>query len=301
MYVPSGDRELWTRCDGAENGAPILFIAGANASGLMWPDEFVELFIAEGFRAIRYDHRDTGKSTFRRFEECPYSVEDLANDAIAVLNGWRVEKSHVVGLSLGATIGQVLALDYPERLTSMTLMCGAALDVDFVGNIGRAFSGELSPDGLPLPRRSALEALAQRSRSIENVDVALESRVNEWQILAGDKVPFNAEEFLEWERRSIEHAGSFDLPNNHAFAKPVALSRGEELRRVTVPTLVIQGIEDPLNPPPHGRHIADLVPSARLVEMEGLGHALPGYFHRSIAQEIIRHAKQSHASAQLKK
>jgi len=68
------------------------------------------------------------------------------------------------------------------------------------------------------------------------------------------------------------------------------------LRRVSVPTLVIQGTEDPLNPPPHGRHIADLIPSARLVEIEGLGHALPGCFHQLIAQEIIRHAEQSHAS-----
>lgn len=296
MYVRSGDRELWTRSDGGEDGSPILFIAGANASGLMWPDEFIELLTSAGFRAIRYDHRDTGKSTFRTFEEDPYTVEDLANDAIAILDGWKVEKAHVVGLSLGATIGQVLALDYPDRLLSMTLMCGAALDVDFVGNIGRAFSGEPAPDGLPLPKRSVLEALAQRSRSIDDLDAALESRVNEWQILAGDKIPFNAEEFLEWERRSIEHAGSLTLPSNHALAKPVALARGEELRRVSVPTLVIQGTEDPLNPPPHGRHIADLIPSARLVEIEGLGHALPGCFHQLIAQEIIRHAEQSHAS-----
>lgn len=65
---------------------------------------------------------------------------------------------------------------------------------------------------------------------------------------------------------------------------------------MSVPTLVIQGTEDPLNPPPHGRHIADLKPSARLVEIEELGHARPGCFHQSIAQEIIRNAEQSHAS-----
>src|SRR5690554_5001870 len=295
-FVSLGDRELWTRCDGPDDGAPILFVAGANASGLMWPDEFVSLFTSAGFRVIRYDHRDTGKSTFKRFDEFPYTVEDLAKDAIAVLDGWGIERSHVVGLSLGATIGQVLALDYPHRLNGITLMCGAALDVDFVGNIGRAFSGESSTDGLPLPRKDVLEALAQRSRSVQSLDEALEGRIKEWKLLSGHKIPFNPDEFFVWERRSIEHAGTWELPSNHAFAKPVPLERGKELRRIAVPTLVIQGTEDPLNPPPHGRHIADLIPTARLVEVDGLGHALPGYFHRRIAEEIIRHAEQSHAA-----
>jgi pimeloyl-ACP methyl ester carboxylesterase len=294
IYVPSGDRRLWTQCIGEENGEPILFVAGANASGLMWLDECLELFTSAGVRAIRYDHRDTGKSTFRRFEEFPYTVEDLGRDAIAVLDGWGIEESHLVGLSLGATIGQVLALDYPQRLKSLTLMCGAALDVDFVGNIARALSGESSPDGSPLPGKDVLEALAQRGRRVQTLDEALEGRIKEWKLLCGHAISFDADEFRAWERRSIEHAGTWELPGNHAFAKPVPRDRGRELRRATVQTLVNQGTEDPLNPPPHGKHVADLMPSAHLVEIDGLGHALPGCFQRRIAEEIIGHAKQRH-------
>nr|WP_275423129.1 MULTISPECIES: alpha/beta fold hydrolase [unclassified Modicisalibacter] len=271
-------------------------VSGANASALMWPDEFVDLLVSKGYRVIRYDHRDTGRSTFIEFDSDPYAVEDLASDAVSILDAWEVDKAHVVGLSIGATLGQVLALDHSDRLYSLTLMCGAALDVDFVGNIGRAFSGESSPDGLPLPNKAVLEALSERATPSESMEEELDRRVKEWGLLSGKKLEFDAADFRLREQRCIDHAGTWVQPGNHAMATPVPLSRGRELGKVSVPVLVIQGAEDPLNPPPHGKHIADLLPNGRLVEIDGLGHCLPKALLPRIADEIAHHAEKSHAA-----
>lgn len=295
-FVSVNDRLLWSQSVGSEEGEAILLVSGANASALMWPDEFVELLVSRGYRVIRYDHRDTGRSTFIEFDDAPYTVEDLASDAVSILDAWDVDKAHVVGLSMGATIGQVLALDYSDRLHSLTLMCGAALDVDFVGNIGRAFSGERSPDGLPLPNKQVLEALAARATPTGSIEEELDRRVKEWRLLSGAKLEFDAADFRLREQRCIDHAGTWAQPGNHAMATPVPLARGKELRKVSVPALVIQGFEDPLNPPPHGRHIADLLPNGRLIEIDGLGHCLPKALLSRLADEIGNHAEQSHAA-----
>lgn len=294
--VNIGGRSLWSESIGSEQEDTVLLVAGANAPALMWPDELVELLVSKGYHVIRYDHRDTGRSTFMEFDEAPYTVEDLAADAISVLDAWDVTKAHVVGLSIGASLGQVLALDHPERLHSLTLMCGAALDVDFVGNMTRAFSGESSPDGLPLPKKEVLEALSQRARPTRTKEEELDRRVNEWRLLSGNKLAFDESDFRQREQRCIEHAGTWIQPGNHALATPVPLSRGSELKGAHVPTLVIQGSEDPLNPPPHGKHIADSLLNGRLVEIDGLGHCLPKALLSRLAEEIANHAEQSHAA-----
>lgn len=296
-FVSVDGRLLWSHSVGPDEGDAILLVSGANASALMWPDELVERFVSKGYRVIRYDHRDTGRSTFIAFDDAPYAVEDLASDAVSILDAWEVEKAHVVGLSMGATIGQVLALDHSDRLYSLTLMCGAALDVDFVGNIGRAYSGESSPDGLPLPNKEVLEALSARATPSASLEEELGRRVKEWSLLSGNKLEFDASDFRLREQQCIDHAGTWAQPGNHAMAAPVPLSRGRELGKVRVPALVIQGSEDPLNPPPHGKHIADLLPNARLVEIDGLGHGLPKALLPRIADEIVNHAEQSHAAA----
>ena len=295
-FVPVDGRSLWSHSVGSDERDAILLVSGANASALMWPDEFVELLVSKGYRVVRYDHRDTGRSTFIEFDDAPYTVEDLASDAVLILDAWEVDKAHVVGLSIGATLGQVLTLDHSDRLHSLTLMCGAALDVDFVGNIGRAFSGESSPDGLPLPNKEVLEALSARATPSESMEEELDRRVKEWGLLSGEKLEFDAADFRLREQRCIDHAGTWVQPGNHAMATPVPLSRGRELSKVSVPTLVIQGSEDPLNPPPHGKHIADLLPNGRLVEIDGLGHCLPKALLPQIANEIVNHAEQSHAA-----
>jgi pimeloyl-ACP methyl ester carboxylesterase len=291
--IPSGDVRIWAEDIGSPDGQPLLLVMGANASSEIWPDEFVALLAGGGCRVIRYDHRDTGRSTCRDFGAHPYSVADLAGDALAVLDGFDLAGAHVVGLSMGGTIGQLLALDHRERLRSLTLMLTAALDVDFVGNIRRAMSGEPSPDGLPVPDRHVLEVLFRRAEPVAGREAELDRRVAEWRALSGPALPFDAAGFRRWEERAMAHAGTHVQSSIHGLATPVPTSRGAELGGVTTPTLVIQGELDPLNPPPHGRHLAELIPGARLAEVPGLGHALPGAVHRTIAGLVLEHVKRN--------
>lgn len=296
----SHEVELWTEMSGRSGQAfdpVILLVMGANASGLVWPDELVQRLVAAGYRVLRYDHRDTGRSTKRDFAAHPYSVADLAADAVAVLDGHGVATADVVGFSMGGTIAQVLAIEHRERLRTVTLMATAALDVDFVGNLQRALAGEPSPDGLPTPDAAAVRALALRAREPRTLEEAIERRVAEWRVLAGDELPFDAEEFRERERRAIEHARTFEQPRAHALAAPVPLERGAELRHVTTPTLVVQAGRDPLNPAPHGRHLAELIPGARLVEIAGMGHALPGAVLGQLADAILGHIRPMAATS----
>ena len=292
MIVVKG-AELWATRDGNPNNPCIILVAGANASHLMWPQEFCDLLVEKGFCVVRYDHRDTGKSSKFDFSRNPYTLRDLAEDIIAVLDGFEVKKAHAVGLSMGGTLVQVAALDHPDRFLSATVMLTAALDVDFAGNINRAYTGEPNPMGLPSPKREVLDVLAKRMMATGTLDEELEKRTTEWLALSGHKAIVIPEEFRNWEARAIDHAGTMAQPMNHALAAPIPTVRGKELSSIQIPFLVIQGSEDPLNPPPHGRHIAELIPSSKFVEIPELGHSLPSSLHAVIVKEISAHVMES--------
>lgn len=286
-----GSVELWSERFGSSAHEAILLIAGANAPGSMWPDALVATLVNNGFRVIRFDHRDTGRSTSRAFADAPYGIADMARDAIAVLDAHKVAKAHIVGLSMGGTIGQVLALDYSERLASLSLMLTAALDVDFASAYAAAMQGVDHQSALPGPSKEVVQVLMQNHSPATTLEAEVERRVSVWRTLNGEHADFDAEDFAARERAAIEHAGTLAPPTNHALARPVPLSRGRELSRVKTPTLVIQGGQDPLNPPPHGRHLAELIPNAKLVEVFELGHALPSSVITKLCHLLIAHCQ----------
>ncbi|MBE9376196.1 alpha/beta hydrolase [Saccharopolyspora sp. HNM0983] len=285
-----GGLRLWSRSCGAVDAAPVLLVMGANASSAGWPAEFVQALVAQGLRVVRYDHRDTGRST--RAAVVDYSVEDLARDAVAVLDAHGIATAHVVGMSMGGALGQVLALDHRERLRSLVLMQTAALDVDFAESM-RAAVEDGDGGGLPGPSPQVVAAFARRDEPVADVEEALRRRVAEWRLLVGDAVVFDEQEFRRWELAAIEHAGSLVQPGAHARARPVAVQRGRELAGVSTPVLVVEGGQDPVNPPPHGRHLAELIPAARCVQVPELGHALPGVLHERLVSLIVDHIGRS--------
>lgn len=148
-YASVGDVRLWSDDAGDPADPPVLLIAGGNLCSRSWPGPFVERLARGGLHVIRYDHRDTGRSTTRDIATHPYTYAELSTDPLAVLDAWGISGAHVVTMSMGTTIGQLIALNNPERLLSLTLMLGGALDVDFEGNIERAFNGEPAAGELP--------------------------------------------------------------------------------------------------------------------------------------------------------
>ncbi|MFB4279817.1 alpha/beta fold hydrolase [Nonomuraea sp. MTCD27] len=291
--ITSGDVTLWSEGFGDPADPPMLLVAGGNLSAMSWPDEFVELLAARGHHVIRYDHRDTGRSSRVDFASRPYTFDELVLDAVAVLDGWEVAAAHVVGMSLGHTIGQLLTLDHPGRLLSLTVMLGGALDVDFDAAIEHATAGRPSADGLPPPTQRFLDVIALMSQPVDGAEAELERRVEKWRLLNGADLPFDDEEFRRRELRAIAHAGTFQEPITHHLIAQPPVSRGAELAGVTVPTLAIQAVHDPAAPPPHARHVAELIPGARVRDMPGMGHALASAVHLPLAAAICEHTHQA--------
>ncbi|MGI5270334.1 alpha/beta fold hydrolase [Nonomuraea sp. CA-218870] len=305
--ITRGDVTLWSEDFGDPAGPPMLLVAGGNLSAMSWPDEFVELLAGDGFHVIRYDHRDTGRSTRCDFQSRPYGYDELVLDALAVLDGWDVAAAHVVGMSLGHTIGQLLAVDHPGRLLSLTVMLGGALDVDFDAAIENAADGSTDAgnaadgstagrpagDGLPPPTGRFLDVIALMSEPVDGPEGELERRVEKWRLLNGTGVPFDADEFRRRELRAVAHAGTFQEPVTHHLIPQPPVSRGAELAHVTVPTLAIQAGQDPAAPPPHARHVAELIPGARALDIPEMGHALAAAVHRPLASAIGEHARRA--------
>lgn len=251
--------ELWVQECGDPSRSAVLLVMGANSSGLVWPDALLER-LGERHHVIRYDHRDTGRSS-HAFDRHPYPLRRLAEDAVAVLDALGVDRAHVVGMSMGGTLAQLLLLDHPGRLLSATLLATGAL--------GGAPGGEALPG--PSAELLALWATLGEDRDDE---AELDWRVEHWRILNGGVVPFDPEELRRTERRVLEHGGRHPGPVAHALADPAGLDRGRELAAVEVPTLVVEAPADPAYPPPHAPHLAASLGRARLVTVPGMGHAL---------------------------
>ncbi|MCW0215584.1 MAG: alpha/beta fold hydrolase [Pseudonocardia sp.] len=269
--------EIWAEVlEGPDSVPPVLLVMGANASALAWPDALLDR-LTEHAPVIRYDHRDTGRSSYA-FDEQPYAIRDLAADAIAVLDAFGVERAHVVGMSMGGILAQLLLLDAPERLLSATLLCTTAL--------GSGPAGPDEADELPGPD-PALLRLWQELGDERDEEGELTWRVEHWRLLNGTGVPFDPDEFRALEERVIAHSGRSDSPDAHASAAQDRLDRGAELAAVAVPVLVIEAPEDPVNPPPHATRLAERIGGSRLVCVPGMGHALADAVIEPVAAAIL--------------
>ncbi|MET0188511.1 MAG: alpha/beta hydrolase [Pseudonocardia sediminis] len=253
---------------------PVLLIADADRPGPAWPDALVDR-LRTRHRVIRYDHRDTGRST-HAYDEHPYDLADLAGDAVTVLDACDVGRAHVVGMGLGGTLAQLLLLDHPDRLAGAALLGSTALE------------GTDDPP-LPRPARDVLR-MWQEMTDPRDERGELAWRVEYRRRLHGDGLPFDGLEIRALEQDLIAHAGRSDALAVHAQADPEGLDRGDELPGITVPTLVVEAPEDPVHPPPHAEHLtARIGPAAHLVRIPGMGHALPSSVLEPLAELLLDH------------
>ncbi|WP_030332369.1 alpha/beta fold hydrolase [Streptomyces sp. NRRL B-1381] len=278
---------LWAEELGSPDAPALLLVMGAQASGLGWPDELVEL-LAVRHRVIRYDHRDTGRST-ACFDEQPYPLTALAEDAVAVLDAFEVERAHVVGMSLGGMLTQLLIADHPDRLLSATV----------IGTNALSSTPYAAPDGSRVPPEElpgvSAELTELWSRPVEDrgPEAELDRRVEHWRVLGGGAIPFDAAYARELERRIIAHTGHHHDGTAHARADYSGMERTEQLAATDVPTLITSAPAEPVAPAAHAEHLAQVIRGARLVEIPGMGHALPREVHAPLAAAILDHTGRS--------
>ncbi|UYB41636.1 alpha/beta fold hydrolase [Streptomyces sp. Je 1-4] len=272
---------LWTEQRGAADAAPLLLVMGAQASGVGWPEPLVDALAAH-HRVIRYDHRDTGRSTWS-FDEQPYRIADLADDVIAVLDGLGIDRAHIVGMSLGGMLAQMVLADHPDRLLSATL----------IGTMALSTTPYTRPDGSTVPADAlpgvAPEVLELWARPVEDHGAAaeVERRIEHWRVLAGGRLPFDEDHFRAFEHRVIAHTGHHRVGTAHGRAADDGMLRTDQLAENEVPALVVSAPAEPVFPPPHPQHLAQCVRGAELVEIPGMGHALPPAVHAPLTSAIL--------------
>ncbi|GAA1385839.1 hypothetical protein GCM10009613_18910 [Pseudonocardia kongjuensis] len=242
----------------------VLLVMGAAASMLYWDAEFCARLAAAGRCVLRYDHRDTGRSTSTPTGAPDYVLRDLVADAAGLVERLGPGPAHVVGMSMGSAIGQLLALDHPDRVRTLTLMSGTP-----------GGPGHDAPD-LP-PMSAALAAMFTGEQA--EPDWSDRDAVVEYH-LAGERAYTGSLPFDEQGWRAL--AGrTFDRTADSAasFTNHFVLDAGEpwrhRLARITAPTLVLHGTDDPFLPPGHGEALAAEIPGARLVPVPGAGHEPP--------------------------
>ena len=262
---------------------------GAGASGICWPNFLCERLSSEGYFVIRYDHRDVGKSSLIDYKTNPYTLNDLASDALAILDAYQVQKAHVVGMSMGGYIAQILAIDHPERLYSLVSLMSSP---DGSVTMASAQGKDTSSYSLPPPAPEAVKTWNQmKLLPMKTKEDRINSSLVNWKLCAG-ALAFNEQEFRKLEERIFERTKSYEALFNHWPAMSVRANRTVELQKIKVPTLVIHGDSDVVLPVEHGKATARAIPGSTLVIIPGMGHAIGEFYSEKIASLILSHVEQ---------
>jgi pimeloyl-ACP methyl ester carboxylesterase len=260
---------------GRDSDPLILFIMGLGAQLIFWPESLCHGLAAKGFRVVRFDNRDIGKSTHLdacaapnfgeliqevtagRIPKVPYCLSDMADDALGLMSALGVERAHIVGGSMGGMIAQLIAINEPTRTKSLS---------SIMSTTGRR--------DLPQGDPAALVRLATGPASSRREDL-IENGVNLRHALAGPGFPSSEAEIRALVERVVDRAPYDPAGVARQCAAVVAASpRNVLLNSVRCPALVLHGDTDPLFPVAAGKDTADSIPGAELVIVPGMGHGV---------------------------
>lgn len=287
-------------CFGSEDAEPILLISGLGVQMIRWTAPFCEKLAAHGFRVIRFDNRDVGLSTHfpdapvpdldvvggarARGEppDVPYTLDDMADDAVALLDALGIERAHIVGRSMGGMIAQIVASRHPERTLTLTSIMSSS------GN-----------PGLPPSSPAAMAVLMQRApHPGQDEEAFLDHSIHAARIMGGPDFPFDetaqrAQALLE-AKRAYDPAG---------FGRQIAAivasgDRRAQLNMIAVPALVVHGDADPLIPLAGGKDTAANISGAELRVIEGMGHEIPAGLYEILARAIADNARRARSSVE---
>jgi pimeloyl-ACP methyl ester carboxylesterase len=253
--------ELCAQTFGDRGDPAVLLIGGAASSMDWWDADLCRRIAAAGRYVIRYDHRDTGRSTSSEPGKPSYTGADLTADVTGVLDALGLERAHLVGLSMGGGIAQEVVLTKPDRVATLTLMC----------------TSPLTPTGRALPPPAA-HISAKFAQPAPEPDWSDRAAVIDWMIgelraFAGS-LPFDEAYQRDLVGRGFDRTTDYGASQNHWILGGDDPVQGD-LADVTTPTLVMHGADDPLFPLPHGEALAATIPGAKLVVLPGVGHEFP--------------------------
>ncbi len=282
--VASNGIRIYYEAFGDPKDPTALLIIGMDEQCTAWLPYIYEPIVEAGFHVARFDNRDCGLSEWITDwdENHPYSLEDMARDAVGLLDALGIQEAHIVGASMGGMIAQRIAISHPDRTRTLTSIASSAHPLDS--------DPEVQPS-IDVARFQGIheQLVARFPNHVTVTEETIEFRLGAARAFAGSRFPFD-----EAFQREVMTSNILDRKgfNPVAQARQLAAvlasgSRLEELGRVSAPALILHGTEDPLVPPGHGAKCAAHIPGARLVWMEGVGHELPTGIMELVHRELL--------------
>ncbi|HEX6893440.1 MAG TPA: alpha/beta hydrolase [Chryseolinea sp.] len=278
----------------------IILIPGAGASLVSWPLELCQRLTRGGFRVIRFDNRDTGRSTALDslgqpdwaalgpfMKTCdkaplPYTIVDMANDVVGLMDGLNITKAHIAGASMGGTIAQMMAINFPNRVSTLTTIAASSGDPNLPGPTPLASHTMSTPPPTSTDNETLVRYLLNYYRSMGSIDADVVLRERATSHIDRGWNPAGTERQLA----AMKIADNCD--------------RRKELQKIQVPTIVIHGDVDPLVSPEAANQIAGAITGSELYMINGMGHDLSSRFIVPISNLILRNARKQAASQTMK-
>ncbi len=275
----------------------IVLIMGLGMQLTGWPDDFCYGLVARGYRVVRFDNRDCGLSGRAPGKKranlllamaaaalglpvrTPYTLDDMAGDVVGLMDRLGIAQAHIVGVSMGGMIAQVLAARFPQRVLSLTSIMSSS------GN-----------RRLSRPSKPARKVLLSRPTDPKNPESVIDHLVEMFGVIGSPGYPATKEELRQRVGHSVRRAYEPAGTARQLLAIIASGDRRKLLRTISAPTLVIHGADDPLVPVAAGRDTAKNIPGASLLVIDGMGHDLPDALLPRLAAAIADHCSRSTAA-----
>lgn len=281
---------------GRTENESILMIQGTGAQLTAWPEALCKNLARQGYRVIRFDNRDVGLSSkldslgmpdwasiIPAIGSCdssflPYSLEDMGMDVIGLMDALKIKKAHIVGASMGGAIAQLVAINFPERVITMTSIMASSGNP----NAAKGNSEVLGLMAAPPPQTNNREALEAYLFTIYKAIGSPGYPTEELELM---KIIVENLDRSWYPMGSTRQAAAVIIGEN--------CDRRDKLKNITVPALVIHGEDDPVVNIEAGKEVASAIPNAKFVSVPGMGHDLPKALIPTISDEIILMIKNS--------
>ena len=286
-FATNQEIKIAYRDHGPENGVPILLVTGLGAQLTLWPDFLIRDLQKNNYRPIAFDNRDVGLST--RFTSQPsqtlnylkyfmfipinseYSIQDMASDGVAVLDHLNIESAHILGMSMGGMISQVLVAQHPERVKSFTMISSTA-------STPNPFNG---------PKFKVTQQLLKRSAAKDDIEGRIDQSIKLFELIGTPGKDYDTPQFRQKMRAYIKRGG-----DDGGFLRQMAAiigskNRKELLKSINTQTLIIHGDIDPLIKVKNAYSAHKLIQSSRLVVVEDMGHLLDEESYAKFQNQFI--------------
>jgi len=289
LFAPVGrEVELCYQTFGTPDGEPLLLVMGLGGPMTWWEPKLCELLVDRGFRVIRFDNRDCGRSSkmpdrvtrttlARAFAgqrvRAPYSLRDMADDAFGLLDHLGLESAHVCGVSMGGMIAQTMAIHRPQRVRSLT---------SIMSTTGKRTVGWTHPDMLS-------NLIGQRAGRQSYIEMS----VRTWKLIGSPAYPESEEHIRADAAATYDRGVSGSGTLRQMMAILTQPNRAPRLRALTMSALVVHGLADRMIHVSGGRATAAAIPGAELLLIDGMGHDLPPALHETFADGIRRTASRA--------